>query len=186
MHKIFPSQGQNEKIYIAVREHWILLALRVAVWAIFLVVPIAFYSYAPQNFPLLFEGTSASFVQTAMFVYIIFLALSLFIIFVLYYLNLHIITEMRIVDIDQEGLFTHSVSELNIEKIEDVTSETTGVLGNIFDFGTVYIQTAGATERFEFKNVPTPAKLVKIILDLYELSGGEKEKKLPPNKTVSE
>jgi hypothetical protein len=38
----------------------------------------------------------------------------------------------------------------------------------MFDFGTVYIQTAAAKERFEFQNVPNPGLLTKIILDLYE------------------
>lgn len=171
MHRLFPSQAADEKIYIAVREHWVVLALRLAIWSIFLILLIAFYALGPSSLPGLFEGTAALFMKLVTEVYVLFLALGLLIIFVLYYLNLHIITDQRIVDIDQPGLFHHEVSELNIDKIEDVTSETSGVLGNIFDYGTVYVQTAGAKERFEFSNVPNPAKLVKIILDLYELNG---------------
>ncbi len=171
MHKLFPSQSLDEKVYIAVREHWVLLALRIVIWAFFVVLLIVFYMFGPEAVPGLFEGTGALITKLVTEVYLMMLALSLLIIFVLYYLNLHIITSVRIVDIDQSGLFHHEISELNIDKIEDVTSETNGVLGNIFDYGTVYVQTAGAKERFEFTNVPDPAKLVKIILDLYELNG---------------
>ena len=73
----------------------------------------------------------------------------------------------KIVDIDQKGIFNHTISELRLEKIEDVTSQTKGALGTIFDFGNVFVQTAGAMERFEFENVPNPAYVSKMILDLY-------------------
>jgi hypothetical protein len=96
------------------------------------------------------------------------LVLSLFLIFVFYYLNIQIITSIRVVDVTQEGLFDHVVSELHIDKIEDATSQVTGILGTIFNYGSVFVQTAGTTERFEFHNVPNPAAIEKIILDLYE------------------
>ena len=71
-------------------------------------------------------------------------------------------------DVTQEGLFNHTVSELHIDKIEDVTSKTTGFFGTIFNYGDVYVQTAGTIERFEFVDVPNPASIEKMILDLYE------------------
>jgi hypothetical protein len=86
----------------------------------------------------------------------------------MYYLNTYVITIDRIVDINQVGLFNHTISELNLEKIEDVTSEVHGILGHIFDYGTVYVQTAGTVDRFEFDNVPNPGKITKVILGLYE------------------
>ena len=86
----------------------------------------------------------------------------------MYYLNVQIITDRRIVDISQEGLFSHVVSELHIAKIEDATSQTHGILGTLFGYGNVYIQTAGTVERFEFNNVPNPSSIEKLVLDLYE------------------
>jgi len=73
-----------------------------------------------------------------------------------------------VVDIDQHGLLKHEVSELNLDAIEDVTSETIGIFGNILDYGTVYIQTAGAKERFEFDKIHHPKKVASVILTLYE------------------
>ncbi len=86
----------------------------------------------------------------------------------MYYLNIQIITSLRIVDIDQVGLFSHTIAELHIDKIEDVTSETKGVLGTMFDYGNVFVQTAGTKERFQLDNIPHPGQVEKIILDLYE------------------
>jgi hypothetical protein len=96
------------------------------------------------------------------------LVMSLFLIITIYYLNIQIITNLRVVDVSQEGLFSHTISELHIDKIEDATSQTNGVLGTIFNYGDVFVQTAGTVERFDFHNVPDPAAIEKIVLDLYE------------------
>ncbi len=178
MHKLFPSQEPDEKIYIAVREHWVLLALKLVVWAVFFVIPVGFYRLAPGVAPSLFEGQLGTITTLFSQVYGLFLLLSLFLIFIMYYLNIHVITNLRIVDIDQVGLFSHVVSELHIDKLEDVTSQTNGVLGTMFDFGAVLIQTAGTVERFDFENVPHPGQLEKLIIDLYEHRAGPTGNKL--------
>src|SRR5574340_1734071 len=166
--KLFPSQQEGEAIYLVVREHWVHLLLKILVWVFFAAVLVLFNRYARAYVPLLFEDRPGQVTLLFTQIYTLFLVLSLFIIFVIYYLNVQIITNIRIVDIDQVGLFSHVISELHIDKIEDVTSQTNGVLGTIFNYGDVYVQTAGTVERFEFCNVPSPAAIEKLILDLYE------------------
>ena len=167
-HKLFPSQLEEETIYLVVREHWIHFFLKVLVWLFFAAVLILFNRFVPRYVPGLFEDTAGQVTHLFTQVYTLFLALSLFLIFVFYYLNIQIITNIRIVDITQTGLFSHTISELHIDKIEDVTSQTTGVLGTVFNYGDVFVQTAGTVERFEFLDVPNPASIEKVILDLYE------------------
>ena len=168
MHRLFPSQLEDEKIYLVVREHWFYLFLKILVWVFFAVVLIVFNRYAKEVLPVLFEGRWGQITLLFTQIYTLFLALSLFLIFVFWYLNVQIITNLRIVDVDQVGLFFHVVSELHIDKIEDVTSQVGGIFGTIFDYGQVFVQTAGTVERFEFSNVPHPAAIEKLILDLYE------------------
>jgi len=86
----------------------------------------------------------------------------------MYYLNIQIITNQRVVDITQHSLVHHMISELHLSRIEDVTAEVSGVLGTFLDYGDVFVQTAGETERFVFHNVANPQRIEKIILDLYE------------------
>ena len=181
--KLFPSQQPNEKIVLAVREHWFRLFSKIVLVAILSLVPFLIRL-------LLFETDILDITPVVDGVFTVFshlyylgLLVALFIIFVLYYLNLHVVSEERIVDIDQVGLLFHEVSELNIETIEDVTSQTKGLIGNVLNYGTVFIQTAGATERFEFENVSNPAKIASIILELYEQHGnkprGNEDRELP-------
>ncbi len=168
MHKLFPSQLEEEKIYLVIREHWFRLLLKVVVWMFGALVLVAFQTAGPNILPGLFEGQTGQIVKLFEQIYFIILLLSLFLIAILHYLNVHIVTNIRVVDIDQVGLFSHVVSELHIDKLEDITSETNGVFGTLFNYGNVYIQTAGARERFEFDNVPNPAAIEKLVLDLYE------------------
>ena len=159
----------DEEIYLVVREHWVNLFLKVVVWMFFAAVLILFNRYAKEGLPALFEGTWGQVTKLFTQIYTLFLSLSLFLIFVFYYLNIGIITNIRLVDVDQTGLFSHTINELHIDKIEDVSSKVTGVFGTIFNYGDVTIETAGAiADNFIFDNVPNPAAIEKMILDLYE------------------
>ncbi len=166
--KLFPSQQPGEKILIAVREHWFRLFLKFAVIAALSLLPSLIRFLLGDNLPELGTDRGEAIYSLITQVYYLGLLVALFIVWVLYYLNLHIVSEERIVDIDQTGLLNHIISELNIETIEDISSQTTGLFGNLLNYGTVFIQTAGATERFQFENVPDPAYIASVVLEVYE------------------
>lgn len=166
--KLFPSQQPNEKVVLAVREHWLRLAIKIAAILVLSLLPWVFSLLTIGTNIIETSITAEAIVKTISSVYHLGLLVALFIVFVLHYLNIHIVSEERIVDIDQTGLLFREVSELNIETIEDVTSQKKGLLGNIFNYGTVFVQTAGATERFEFDNISDPEKITAVILKLYE------------------
>ncbi len=168
MHKLFPSQLDNETVYLVVREHWFHLFLKMLIPIFFIVTLVLFQIYGQTWAPGLFDGEIGVITLLFTRLFMMLIMLTIFLIFVFYYLNIQIITDLRIVDVDQVGLFHHVVSELHIDKIEDVTSEISGVFGTIFNYGDVYVQTAAAVEKFEFTNVPNPSAIEKIILDLYE------------------
>lgn len=80
-----------------------------------------------------------------------------------YYLDTWIVTTERIINIEQKGLFARVVSELHLNQIQDVTSETLGFLPTVLSYGDVFIQTAGTRERFNFKNIDNPEEVKKTI-----------------------
>ncbi len=168
MHRLFPSQQDDETIYLVVREHWIFLLLRLLIIVFLFMGLLAFQAYGPQMFPALFSEQLRGMVSLLSQLYVIILVAATFLVWVLYYLNIQVITNLRVVDIDQRGLFNRRTSELHIDKIEDATSESNGIFSNIFGYGNVYVQTAGTRERFEFDRIPSPDKVERLILDLYE------------------
>jgi hypothetical protein len=162
-HYLFPGQKEGERIYLVVREHWVHLVLKIIMWLFFAVALVLFNRFARAYLPNLYTSPFGPVTLLFTQVYTLFLTLALFLIFVFYYLSIQIITGIRIVDIEQVGLFDHVVSELHIDKIEDVSSKTSGLLGTIFNYGG-----AGTEEHFIFHNVPNPAGIEKMVLDLYE------------------
>src|ERR1051326_5119065 len=138
MRRLFPSQQLDETIHLVVREHWVFLVFRSLVVFFLFALLLAFQAYGPKVIPTLFTGTAGQVVTLAGQVYTLGLVMALFLIWVFYYLNIQIITNLRVVDIDQNGLFSRRISELHIDKIEDVTSESHGPMATVFQYGNVY------------------------------------------------
>lgn len=83
-----------------------------------------------------------------------------------FYYDIIIVTDRRIVDIDQEQLFHRSISELNLNDVEDVNSSVTGFFPTLFGYGKVTIQTAGTKANFVAVNFRHPREIAAIITDL--------------------
>lgn len=86
--------------------------------------------------------------------------------FLLYYYNVGVITHKRVLDIDFYSILHREVSETRLNRVEDITSKTSGYFGSLFNYGTVFVQTAGAEVNIEFIDVPDPTNAVKIINQL--------------------
>jgi len=92
----------------------------------------------------------------------------LFAAFLNYYLDLWVLTNDRLLNVEQEGVFSRTVSELDLYKIQDTTSEVKGILPSLFGYGTIYIQTASEKERFVLKQVPNPHEVRRLIMNMAE------------------
>lgn len=165
MNMLFPGQQENEQIIEIVRKHWFYLFQEMIVWLIFVAVLFAIDKFLPIYLPSLFQNPLAPYLALFKNLYTLFLILGLLMLWEMYYLNMQIVTDQRIVDISQDGIFSHTVSELSLSKIEDVTGETKGIFGTMLGFGNVYVQTAGTVDRFTFDTIPHPEILEKKILD---------------------
>ena len=99
-----------------------------------------------------------------------------------YYLDVWVVTDQRIVNIEQNGLFSRTIAEVNIEKIQDVTSEAKGKLATLLKFGDVHIQTAAEEKRFIFSEVPNPREVAKTITELHRAA----ERRLRAHKPESQ
>jgi uncharacterized membrane protein YdbT with pleckstrin-like domain len=74
-----------------------------------------------------------------------------------------IITDHRIVDVDQRGLFSRHVSEAPLSAIQDVSWKKQGIWQTMCGMGTVKIQTAGATAIIEADKIPKPERIHELI-----------------------
>ncbi len=81
-----------------------------------------------------------------------------------YYYDIWVITNWRIVDIDQQGLFKRNTATLlTLDHIQDVEAQLQGVFGNVLNFGHVQVQTAATQREFSMDDVANPGRVVEII-----------------------
>lgn len=61
--------------------------------------------------------------------------------FILWYFTMYIVTDQRIQQITQKGLFGKDVIELKLSKVQNISYNIPGFSGEVFKFGTIVIQT---------------------------------------------
>jgi hypothetical protein len=162
----FAEQDDDEIIYVALRPHWFTNVSWILIGILMLTGPF-FLKFIPLIDTL---PVNYLFVLT-LFWYLITIAFS-FEKFMSWYFDVYIITNHRVIDIDFYNLLTKKFSEADLSKIQDVTSQVSGVSQTIFNYGNVLIQTAAEINEIHFEKVPHPDRVVKIIQDLTEKGEG--------------
>lgn len=81
-----------------------------------------------------------------------------------------IVTNTRVVDVDQKGLFSRHVGEAALNSIQDVSWHKEGFWQTLFRMGTVKIQTAGAAAVIEADNIPKPEKVHELVNEVRQES----------------
>ena len=61
--------------------------------------------------------------------------------YMLWYFSLYIVTDQRIRQVSQKGLFQKTVVDLSLDKIQSVSVNTPSAMAGIFRYGTILIQT---------------------------------------------
>lgn len=161
----FPGQKPDEIVKVLVRPHWLILLRTVAAILFLAIVPLAVLAVLVANQTDPFSGIGLAVTAVTVPAYYLTLITWFFIAWVDYYLDVGIVTDQRIIDIDQLGLFRRNIAELDCRMVQDIDSDKSGVLETIFDFGTVTVQTAGERPNFTFHAVPHPDRMVERIRD---------------------
>jgi len=164
-----PNKLAGEKVVKIVRRDMVIFVKKILFLAILLLLPALFYSLVISG-QYNFEPETTAYALGVLLTsaYYLFVWIFFFFSFVDYYLDVWIITNMRIIDIEQKGFFSRVISEQRLHRVQDTSSEMEGILATVFKYGDVHVQTAGAKERFEFKQVPEPDEIRGLINRLME------------------
>lgn len=77
-----------------------------------------------------------------------------------YYLDLWIITDRRIIVVEQVRLWNRTVGNFRLERLQDIQVSVRGIIPTLLNFGTVHAQTASAAEsNFTSTSLPDPRGL---------------------------
>lgn len=162
----FPSQKSYEKIELFLRRCWFVLFFICFGFAILIFAGLAGFYLINEFFSL--RGNNLNLAEFLLSFYILSIWYFFFKALTDFYLDTWIVTDHRILDIHQLGLFKRDISELRLSKIQDVTVKVEGLLPTFFNYGTVIIQTAAEVPEFKFEQISSPQRVKDKILQLYD------------------
>jgi len=161
--------GALEKPVLFMRKHPAILASQLAIQIILALMPAVGY--------LLLSDVVAAWLADPALGPIVVLLLSLFELCVLlfaynafmdWYLDIWVVTDERIVDVNQSGVFGREIGELQLSKIQDVNVEQRGLFATVLRYGKIRVQSAGEKVEFEFDGLAHPNEVQKKIIELVQ------------------
>ena len=130
----FYGQRADERVVLVRNQHPIVLVKPAIVDLVAFGVMLILISYlsAPFNQYVLILFSVGILFHIAYYVYA-------------YRNGMSVLSTQRIIDINQRGFFNKKISEAELTRIQDVSSNINGVLQTMFGFGDVVIRTASET-----------------------------------------
>ena len=102
------------------------------------------------------------------FLWLLTTSFAFFIFWTDYVLDIWIVTNKRIIDIEQIGLFKRETSSVRLENIQDVTCNIHGLIPTILHYGEINLQTSGTEKEFILKHAASARKAKELIMRLHD------------------
>lgn len=161
--------AHDEKIVRIIIRHWFVLLVRLIKLLFILVLPFVLFWFLIQKVDTFGEIVpmhlmSPSFLTFLGTTWVLIIWMQFFSIWSDHYLDGWIVTNKRIVDIEQRGFFSRQISNFRIERIQDVTTDVHGIIATLLDYGNIHVQTAGENQELLIKDAPHPKEMKNLIL----------------------
>ncbi len=159
---------ESEAVLKVVRKHWFIIVTELAATIFLIFIPILIFSFLfliPNTSAItsLILDYEAIFIFAALF-WTLMISLSAFMIWTHYFLDLWIITDRRIITVDQVHFFNRKVSSFRLERLQDIKVTIKGIIPTFLNYGTLRAQTASAAEsNFVSVGLPDPRELQSTI-----------------------
>ncbi len=174
----FETQHENEEVILLGRRHPITNLGWLSLVSVAVFVPLFWQEF--PFFSVLSELTTVK-VTIAWYLGLLFYVMlnSL-----LWFYNVYIVTDERIVDVDFTGLLNKTVNVADLNDLVDVNYSQNGIVDSLFNIGNVVVQTSseqktpdasGELSAFTFEKILNPDKVAQVIsklIDNEEKEGG--------------
>lgn len=147
----------GEQVMFEVRKHWFILVSHMF-WAfVAILLPILGYAIVSE-LPITFIAPGNTIFLFLFFYALWLIGVLIYVVYVWtdYYLDVWVITNRRIIDIDQKGFFRRENATMQLSKIQDITTSVDGFFATLIGYGMVRVQTAGFEREFVMYGVKNP------------------------------
>jgi len=156
----FDTQLGEEQVVLLLRAHPVAYTKKLVIIFIAALLPLLFFATPMLSFMALRFKFAA---LISWYLLLIGFTLETFLV---WFFNVYIVTDERIIDVDFLSLIFKNISSAKIENIEDITIVSGGFMASMVNYGTILIQTAGEKREFDFSDVPKPAKVTAILNEM--------------------
>ena len=163
----FQTQKHNEVIILFLRSHFITNVSWIAVSLILTILPIIILTFLPAfGIDFLSSPSATRFTSVYTLFYYLIVFSYVFISFLHWFYNVFIVTSERVVDIDYSDIVVHNIAVTSLTHVQDVNYTQSGFIPTFFNYGDLFVQTAGNEKNFEAISIPKPREATHIIGDL--------------------
>jgi len=160
------TSKDGEKVEIMIRKHWIMdLKVAIIVLLAYIIPAMIFAALIIIYWPNSIDKWGGLGSVIVIF-YLLYAGLTLYIKWLNEELDILVVTNFRLINLEQVTFMERTVSETNLMQIQDVKGIEKGVIGNLLHYGDLQIQTAAEKVAFNIQCVPQPFKYARDILDL--------------------
>jgi len=137
--KLFDDQFDNEDVLFVFRKHPVVMRKGLVIASVAILIPVLFTGaltfVRPDNPPSVsfFFGSIALGFALAFIVY--------FPSWIAWYYSIFIVTDQRLIQITRKGLFHKTVVDMNLNQIQSMNYQVSGLQETLLKFGTIMIQT---------------------------------------------
>lgn len=163
----FQTQKTGEVVILFLRSHFITNFGWIIISLIFAMLPMIALGLLPTFGINLFSSVVISrFITIYILLYYLMLFSYIFISFLHWFYNVFIVTSERVIDIDYSDIVVHNIAVTSLSHVQDVNYTQSGFIPTFFNYGDLFVQTAGNEKNFEAYSVPKPREATHIIGDL--------------------
>lgn len=166
----------DEAIAFRVRKHWLIIVASGLGFLALALLPLlleATIGFSLSFLPISINDSATPHVRSFLYaLWLLALWVGFFVAWTDYYLDVWQVTDRRIIDIEQKGLFHRDEASLRFENIQDITVNTHGFLATIFGFGDLRVQSAGEYREFIIENATHPEAMKIKIQELQDRAVG--------------
>lgn len=160
----------DEKIVMKARRHWFVIFSEVVAMFFMLLVPgLAFFLISNSGI-INIRGDSAYLFLAVESMWTLFVWLMFSKFWVNYYLDVWVITNKRLIDVEQKGFFHREVSTVSFDNVEDISVVVRGIIPTFLKFGEIRVQTAAEAREFVMRMAADPTNIKNTLLRLIDLN----------------
>jgi hypothetical protein len=164
--KQFPGQDEGEHVQFLFRQHPLVMRKALIFGMLAILVGIV-----PLDFPILYEHPSllAFFTKVALYMPILVLLVWVYR-WIGWYYSVYIVTDRRIVEIKQKGLFNRRVAEWQLDGISNVNYHIGGFQAVLFGYGDITAQ--AYIGDLVMSKIHNPAEIHEQLMEVVHKAGG--------------